>query len=235
MAVDGIKHFAGQISQLDSKLCDFHVHTIFSDGKDSPEICVKKALDRGMAAIGFSDHVWKTSLWLPEYIACINALKRKYSSRIRIYAGVEAKVISPEGELDFDQRFADDLDFVIGVVHNKTSRDPLADLLSTLEPDKAFEAEMAYAAKVVANPIVDIWGHPGRNFLKFFDDGWKDGFVPQILEVIRVARLSGTLVEINQRASNSHIIEMICRSEKIPFCRGSDAHRAEDIGIYDDK
>ena len=35
---------------------DFHVHTVFSDGKDTPEDMVLSAIERGMTAIGFSDH-----------------------------------------------------------------------------------------------------------------------------------------------------------------------------------
>lgn len=35
---------------------DFHVHTCFCDGKDSPEQTVKTAIEKGFNAIGFSGH-----------------------------------------------------------------------------------------------------------------------------------------------------------------------------------
>ncbi len=35
---------------------NFHQHTTFSDGKNTPEEVLQSALARGMEAIGFSDH-----------------------------------------------------------------------------------------------------------------------------------------------------------------------------------
>ena len=37
-------------------LSDFHVHTTFSDGKHTPEEMILSAVEKGMTAIGFSDH-----------------------------------------------------------------------------------------------------------------------------------------------------------------------------------
>jgi histidinol-phosphatase (PHP family) len=36
--------------------CGYHTHTTFSDGKNSMEEMVLAAIERGMPAIGFSDH-----------------------------------------------------------------------------------------------------------------------------------------------------------------------------------
>ncbi len=38
------------------ELCDKHVHTIFSDGKNTPEEVVLEAIARKMEVLGFSDH-----------------------------------------------------------------------------------------------------------------------------------------------------------------------------------
>ena len=35
---------------------DFHIHSTFCDGKDSPEDIIKVAIDKGLEAIGFSSH-----------------------------------------------------------------------------------------------------------------------------------------------------------------------------------
>ncbi|MBR1659994.1 MAG: PHP domain-containing protein, partial [Oscillospiraceae bacterium] len=43
---------------------DFHVHSSFSDGKNSPEEIVEAALARGMTRLGISDHSY-TSFDLP--------------------------------------------------------------------------------------------------------------------------------------------------------------------------
>ncbi|MBR0248072.1 MAG: PHP domain-containing protein, partial [Synergistaceae bacterium] len=38
------------------RLADFHVHTCYCDGKDSPGDIVKEAIRRGMKRLGFSGH-----------------------------------------------------------------------------------------------------------------------------------------------------------------------------------
>ncbi|MEO0087784.1 MAG: PHP domain-containing protein [candidate division WOR-3 bacterium] len=40
----------------DSRYCDLHIHTIFSDGVYSPEEVVRKAKELGFSAIGIADH-----------------------------------------------------------------------------------------------------------------------------------------------------------------------------------
>ena len=37
-------------------LANFHTHTVFSDGKNTPEEVVLGALEKGFRGIGFSDH-----------------------------------------------------------------------------------------------------------------------------------------------------------------------------------
>ena len=36
--------------------CNFHTHSCFCDGKDSPEELVKTAIQKGFFALGFSSH-----------------------------------------------------------------------------------------------------------------------------------------------------------------------------------
>ena len=37
--------------------CDFHMHTVFSDGKVWPDVRVKEAIAEGLDAISITDHV----------------------------------------------------------------------------------------------------------------------------------------------------------------------------------
>lgn len=96
---------------------DFHVHTTFSDGKNTPEEMLLSALDRGMDAIGFSDHsyTWFDEGYcipqnrLSEYRQTVEALKRKYAGKIRVYCGIEQDLYSRAPAGDYDYR--------IGSVH----------------------------------------------------------------------------------------------------------------------
>ena len=38
--------------------CDFHLHTTFSDGKNTPEEMVLAAIRRGFDTVAFSDHYY---------------------------------------------------------------------------------------------------------------------------------------------------------------------------------
>ena len=96
---------------------DYHVHTLFSDGKDTPEAVAEKAYQRGFAALGFSDHShteFDLSYCMPreryaEYRARIAALKVTYAGKMDIFCGVEQDGFSAEP--------TDGFDYVIGSLH----------------------------------------------------------------------------------------------------------------------
>lgn len=98
-------------------LRDLHVHTIFSDGRNSPEEMVREAIARGMETIGFSDHAYTAfdESWcmkqedIPVYRACIGALKERYRDRINVLCGIEQDFYSEEPTECYD--------YVIGSVH----------------------------------------------------------------------------------------------------------------------
>ena len=89
-------------------LTNYHTHTTFSDGKNTLEEVVLSAIEKGLSAIGFSDHgntpydlqYCMRDTW--GYIAEINALKVKYDRFIQIYLGVEEDCFAPVDESAFD-------------------------------------------------------------------------------------------------------------------------------------
>lgn len=96
---------------------DYHVHTNFSDGKNTAEEMVRSAITLGMTEIGFSDHSalsmeqdW--AMKKEEYTAYrreIARLKDAYKGQINILCGIERDIDSDEWEERFD--------YVIGSVH----------------------------------------------------------------------------------------------------------------------
>lgn len=98
-------------------LSDFHVHTNFGDGKNSPEEIVLTAINRGLTAIGFSEHAYvpfdSGYCLTPEtsvtYRNEINRLKKKYENKIKILCGIEADSFA---DCDYEN-----YDYVIGSVH----------------------------------------------------------------------------------------------------------------------
>ena len=81
---------------------NFHTHTTWCDGSDSPEKVILSAIDKGFEAIGFSSHAMLPENvldWVltPEkavrYAGEIRSLAEKYAGRIRVLCGVEADFI----------------------------------------------------------------------------------------------------------------------------------------------
>lgn len=96
---------------------DLHVHTNFSDGKNTPEEMVLAAIEKGMARIGISDHSYAeadldyciTRENIDVYRQTIAELKEKYKDRIQVLCGIEQDLYA-----DIP---AEGYDYVIGSVH----------------------------------------------------------------------------------------------------------------------
>ena len=96
---------------------DLHIHSTYSDGKDSLEDIVLAAIGMGLSKIGFSDHSYTpfdesyciSIEDIPRYIDEISVLKEKYKDKITILSGIEQDFFSTEN--------TDKFDYVIGSVH----------------------------------------------------------------------------------------------------------------------
>lgn len=150
---------------------DFHIHSTFSDGADTPREVVGEAVAKGISAVGFSDHSFvsfDTGGCLPPdcsgYIAEIARLKAEYRGRIDIYCGIEQDVCSGA--------VGDGFDYSIGSVHYIDTGDgylpvdlSAGNLISAAKKyfggdmlaltEKYFES----AAKVISVTKADIIGH----------------------------------------------------------------------------
>jgi len=96
---------------------NFHTHTIFCDGKDTPEEMVQTAIEKGFEILGFSCHSYfypdreytTNSETEPLYRKAVAELKEKYKGKIEIFCGIEQ---------DYYSEPAIGYDYIIGSVHN---------------------------------------------------------------------------------------------------------------------
>lgn len=97
---------------------NLHTHSTYSDGANTPEEIVQKAIDIGFTSIGFSEHAddvcTEDGIILrkkdyPKYFALLDQLKDKYSDKIKIYKGLELDAFSYNPEIK--------LDYSIGSIH----------------------------------------------------------------------------------------------------------------------
>jgi histidinol-phosphatase (PHP family) len=111
-----------------------HTHTVFCDGKNTPEEMVLAAMEQGFTCLGFSFHAPMTpdAVWtirpemIPAYTAEIRRLQQTYADKIEILHGIE---------LDRDSCGVDlaDYDYVIAAVHQLTKGDLHYDVDSTAD------------------------------------------------------------------------------------------------------
>ena len=97
--------------------CDLHTHTIFCDGKDTPEQMVLSAIDKGLETIGIATHSYTEfggeycikKEDIKKFQEQVNALKIKYADKIRVLCGVEQEY--------FSQTSLEGYDYAIGSLH----------------------------------------------------------------------------------------------------------------------
>lgn len=97
-------------------MTDLHVHTIFCDGRDTPEEMVKSAVKKGLKQVGILCHSYVpfddcciSIERTDEFESEVKRLKEKYLGQIDVLLGVEADIFSPQS--------LDGFDYVIGSVH----------------------------------------------------------------------------------------------------------------------
>lgn len=96
---------------------DYHCHTLYCDGNNSPVEMIESAITKGLDTLGFSGHSYtdfdKSWCMSPEdtknYIQEITALKQKYKNRLTILCGIEQDYYSKEDTKNYD--------YSIGSVH----------------------------------------------------------------------------------------------------------------------
>ncbi len=96
---------------------DFHTHTTFCDGKNTPREMVEWALAHGMERIGLCHHSYTpfdpyyciAPARCEEFIRTVRALKAEYRGRIEVYCGIESDILSDAPIKGYD--------YEIGSVH----------------------------------------------------------------------------------------------------------------------
>ena len=102
---------------MNNIISNFHTHTTFCDGKNTPEEMVKAAIEKGLTTFGLVIHSFapfdtavtptQENVWA--FQKEMQALKEKYRGKINLLCGIEQDVETPDQTRGFD--------YVIGGVH----------------------------------------------------------------------------------------------------------------------
>ncbi|MBQ7034071.1 MAG: histidinol-phosphatase [Clostridia bacterium] len=150
-------------------LANYHTHTTFCDGKNTPEEIVLYAIENGFSSVGFSGHGYTPfderycMKDTAGYIKEISRLKAKYGEKIQIYCGVEEDAFSPLDRAQFDYIIGSSHYFHIGETYYPidSSYDYFKKCLEAFDYDAVRLAKTYYSAFVsyIAKRKPDIVGH----------------------------------------------------------------------------
>lgn len=218
---------------------DLHTHTVYSShghGKGTIEENVTAARKKGLKRIGISDHG-------PDHILFgvkeenyfrirqeVERLKLKYKD-IEILLGIEANIINQSGKLAVSKEQAAMFDYIMAGYHFGTIGESAGRSLFTHcmnlfdgagQGKKAKTTNTKLVIQALENNQITVLTHPGCKGEIF------------VKEVAEVCARRGTLMEIN----NSHgklDAEQLKEAAKtdVQFIIGSDAHRPENIGGFE--
>ena len=104
---------------------NYHTHTIYCDGNNTPEEMVKEAIEKGFDVLGFSSHSmypFAGSWHIPakqfdDYINDVRKCAEKYKNKIAVLCGFEADYVPPITKPDYSAYKKLSPDFLIGSVH----------------------------------------------------------------------------------------------------------------------
>lgn len=162
---------------------DLHVHTRRSDGSHDFDELIREAKKRGYEYIAITDHSKGLGIArglseerLLEEKAEIEALNKK-SKGFKLLAGVEVDIRS-DGRMDFTDEILRQMDIVVASIHSgfRQSREQITRRLTS----------------AMRNPCVSVIAHPTGRLI-----GERDPYDVDMHEVLKVAKETGTAIEIN--------------------------------------
>lgn len=228
-------------------LGDYHTHTKhakrvwfpFRHAKGTLEENVRAAAEKGLKEIGITDHGFNQGLFgtrrktvklLKEQAV---ELSKKYN--INILIGVEANLISVDGDIDVHPTDMEFLDFVICGFHRvaraKRLKDTFKLFFKTLfygvigQSKRLIKRNTQIYIDMLNKNKIDVLVHPNSRPLPFLVD---------IVKVAEVAKQRGTLIEINCKSmylKKEEVEKMLEMGVK--FIVDSDAHRPEHVARFD--
>ena len=208
-ALDGSLPRVVELSDLKG---DFHLHSTYSDGRDTLEAMIAACAARGYAYHSISDHSWgRGSIGmdpndLREQRRRVREIGDRYGVRTLCSSEVD---IRADGTLDYDDEILAELDIVVASVHSAFNQ--------------SRDAMTARLLRAIENPYVTIIGHPtGRNVETF------GGYDFDHDAVFAAAARTGTSLEIDGQPSRLDLPSPLARRARefgVTFTCDSDAHR----------
>jgi putative hydrolase len=192
---------------------DYHVHCNYNDHSAS-DLTVKniiaRAEDIGLRVIALTEHVRRTSDWVPRYLGEITTETATLSgNKLKVITGFEAKILK-DGSIDCCEEYSKD-HFIVASFH-------------TIFGDKGMWIEALKSA--IQNPDVDVIGHLAPEPTFDLND-------EELSELASLIFSNHKIIELNakyHRPPPKWLLKF--KEQDIRFHLGSDAHSLQEIGNF---
>ena len=205
---------------------DLHLHTTWTDGKNSSLEMYEAAIKCGLEKILFSEHARKESeSWFSKFAAEIRALPK---SKCQALVGVESKIESFSGDLDCTRGILNEADLVMASVHRFPGEKGVVQGFGDVDLNQVIDLEFKLAMSALDNPHVDILGHPfGMCYRRYHRLPPKE----KMKELIKKAAQTGVAFEVNSHyhPNPKELIDW-CRQAGARISLGSNAHAVSEVG-----
>jgi len=195
---------------------DLHMHTTWSDGRDTVESMVFAAHALGYEYVAITDHserAWSSrrlsAADIPRQRAEIDAVRQAFSG-FTILHGVEVDIM-PDGSLDFDDEVLAGFDIVLASLHDQAGQ-------------SREELTARYLA-AIRHPLVNVITHPANRSPAF-----SDGYDVDFDRMIAAAVESGTGLEIDGAPGHLDMDGALARRAAqagVTVTIDSDCHRSD--------
>ncbi len=192
---------------------DLHVHSKWSDGAHTIAELAEAARARGLSYIALTDH--SKGLGVAHGLTVERLMEQKREiievngrcADFFVLHGTEMDIRS-DGALDFPDEVLEELDIVVASIHSgfRQSREQITSRLKA----------------AMRNPHVSIIAHPSGRLI-----GERDPYDVDMDEILRMAKETGTAVEINAyplRLDLSDVYARRAKELKVPIVISTDAH-----------
>ena len=192
---------------------DYHVHCNYNDHSAS-DLTIKNIIacaeKIGLKVIALTEHVRRTSDWVPRYLDEIRAeTAAAGSNRLKVIPGFEAKILR-DGSIDCIEEYSRDY-FIIASFHS-------------IFEDKRIWMDALKSA--IRNPYVKVIGHlaPEPTF---------DLNEDELDELTSLVFSNRKIIELNAKYHRPPLRWLLkFKEQNVKFHLGSDAHSIQEIGNF---
>jgi putative hydrolase len=218
-------------------IIDYHSHSNYNDDADGTvEEYAKSAIMKELSSIAITNHVWRTSAWINNFINDVKSVRSKYGYHLLI--GFEAKVINIDGEVDICSSCIKETELLLGALHHLPTCDDYTWIDDeSLSHRKAAEIIRDATLNMISRNEVDVITHLLALYYQKYNVPFPEDFLEEIVLSASKRSIAIEIYNSKHPLSNEVFKNLIrlCVEYNVPMTVGSDAHNPSEIGNMDYK